>query len=249
MTYVAPRTTVGFEFSYNKLGFSANPVPYRLKPNTAFKKGMLVGIIPAGTADAGCIFPWIAATSKADTVVAGVMAETIAQADNPAADDTYGLVYDNPFNVYTVTFVPGLNGTAATAGTTTSLVTAVTFGADNDATGSTIYFYEGPGSPAVRVVSSSTHADNTLVWKKPLATAPTTATKIVLLGDAALDAATGGIGVGTIGLTVNADSLRVDGEAQPVPATWPVNCINVDMPNLTMDVMLSGMLANKETIT
>lgn len=249
MTYVAPRTTVGFEFSYNKVGFDANPVPYRLKPDTAFKKGMLVGIIPAGTADAGCIFPWIAATSKADTVVAGVMAEAIAQADNPAADDTYGLVYDNPFNVYKVTVVPGLNGTAVLTGTTTSITTAIGFGADEDAVGSTIFFYEGPGSTAVRVVSSSTHAANTLIWKKPLAVAPTTATKIVLLGDAALDAATGGIGVGTIGLTVNADSLRVDGEAQPVPATWPINCLAVDMPNLTMDVMISGMLANKETIT
>lgn len=246
MPYVAPRKTIGFEFNYNKAGFSGNPVPYLLKANTAFKKGMVVGMTLPGVAEGGAIFPWVAATRCDQNVVVGVMAESIAQADNPAAEDTYGLVYDNPLNVYRATFVPGINGdVAVTSGTTTTVITATAFSNDTRAAGSTIIFYEGPGSKTVRRISSATASTNTLTWLEPIGLAPTDATKFMLLGAADLDTAGGGIGVGAVGLAVNNDSLRVNANAAPHLTQQPVICLAIDPWNMWMDVMLQGMLAGR----
>lgn len=246
MPYVPKRTTVGFEPIYNVAGFKRNPVPYLLKTNTAFEKGMLVGMTLTGVAEGGAIFPWTNSTRSDQNAVVGVMAEDVAQADNPSAENTYGLVYDSPFQVYRVTFVPGINGdVAVSSGNTTSMVTATSFTEDHRAAGSTIFFYEGPGSPAIRRLSDSTGSTNTLTWLEPLATAVTTDTKFVLLGVADLDTAGGGIGIGSFGLTVNSDSKRINGDAAPHVTQQPAICVGLEMELLAMHVMFQGMLLGR----
>lgn len=236
MPHVANRNTVGFEPIYNNAGFPANPVPYELLPNTAFTKGMLVCFGRPGQAavDGFKIRPMVAADAIANVAVVGVMAENIPATNNPAAGCTYGLVYDNPLQVFRATVIPGVNGINAggDVGTTTTLVVAsVTV---NDAlNGSLIYFYNGPGAPAVRTIVDSVAATNTISWIKPLAAATSVLTKFVLLA-ASVDVA--GVNVGSQGLAVNNDSLRVNVTAPA--ATAPLNCLAIDPESLTMDVMI-----------
>ena len=185
-------------------------------------------------ANSGKLRPAVAADVVATSAFVGVMAETIAQADNPATGLTYGLVYDHPDNVYRTTFVPGVNGVNAGGanGTTTTLVVAAV-AADNNLRGTAIYFYGGPGAPALRTVSAADAGTNTITWIAPLAVATDATTRFVLLA-ASVDVV--GVNVGSTGLAVNNDSLRVNVTAPA--ATAPLNCIQIDPQNLWMDVAI-----------
>ena len=240
--------TNGFELVYNKSGFPANPSPYMLKPDTAFTKGMLVGIIPAGSVHAGKIEPWEAATRYDQRPVAGVMAETIKQADNPATGITYGKVHDNPLNVYRVTAIPGINGDVAVVEdghtTTTSMKQATGFTEENRAAGGLIYFYEGPGSPATRLISSTDNTNDKLVWIGELSEKPTAATKWLMFGATNLDTTAGGIFPGSVGLAVNDDSRRVNANAAANASEQPIKVLTIYPEKLAMDVMLQGLLSS-----
>lgn len=234
MPRVAPRTTVGFEFLYNKAGFHANPVLYELLPNTAFTAGMLAVMDVGAGAQSGKIRPAVAADVVATGAFVGVMAETITAANNPAAGLTFGRVYDHPLNVYRATFVPGVNGVnvGGAAGTTTTLVVPAVNANDN-LRGAMIYFYGGAGAPAIRTISGAVAVTNTLSWIAPLDVATDATTRYVLLA-ASVDVV--GVNVGSVGLAVNNDSRRVNVTAPA--ATAPLNCLAIDPANLWMEVMI-----------
>ena len=146
MSYAAPRTTVGFERVGNLAGYSPNPVPYELTGNTAFPKGAVVVMTNGLLALAG---------DSSEAAIVGVMAEEVKQADNPADKTTYGMVYDNPLDVFRASVAGHLDITAS-EGTTTRFQNDTEFHAGMR--GSTIYIYEGPSKGAVRVTSAA-HAN------------------------------------------------------------------------------------------
>ncbi len=224
MTYTPSKTTNGFEFNYNKSGFSANPVPYMLTPDVAFQKGQAVHFNPA----TGCIVEHDAANTLQ---IVGIMAESIEQADNPAAGETYGLVYDNPDNVYKVSFRDYLD-LDATGGN------VITYTTNSDLhaglVGALIYVYEGPSAGSIRRISACDANDATVVL--PFPEAITNESKAVVLGNNAGD---GAINVGVDGVTTrDADDARfVDAQATPAAEGF-LTVLSVDMENCTMDVMI-----------
>ena len=222
MSYEAPRTTVGFERVYNMAGFPSNPVPYELKGNTAFKKGALV-VIDDGLLDV--------ADNNTTSKVVGVMAEEVKQADNPSDEVTYGMVYDNPLDVFRVSVADHLDVTA-TGGSATRFEATGEF--NDDMEGSVIYVYEGPSKGAVRTISNS--ADNFVDVYEPFPEDITTDSKAVVLGE---DGASGAIYIGKDGVFADSDGLKLN--CDKAPDDGPLTVVGIDAPNLMMDVVLDNV--------
>lgn len=233
--FTPKRITEGFEPAYHKMGFSPNPVPYELTPNTAFPKGSMVVLTNNKVA---------LAAAASVTGILGVMAEDIEQADNPSDKITKGLVYDNPDMVYTVSIKDmenrdytatggASNGTTVTA-SESSITTANSF------RGALLYVYEGTNKGAIRTVSAYANAANVGTWTVtcPFAKACDTTTKFIVFGGGA--AADDVINVGQRGIVLK-DHLTVDGDASTISSGNPVGplvCVGLDPEALTMDVMI-----------
>jgi len=231
MALTASRTSVGFEPIYNKtLNSIPNPVAYELTPNTAFAQGDMV------TLTAGKI-----AKAASGTVanIVGVMAESIAAADNPAAGLTYGKVYDHPDNVYRCTFADHKDA-AATGGTTTTLLdSALATSSDDVWNGAALYVYDGPAKGSLRTVSDYTGSSDTLTVTKPFPTAPTTASYYIMLGAAAEANDVINVGLGGIVLkdenTIDANAGRLSSATK----VGPLVCVGLSkISDLMMDVMI-----------
>lgn len=112
MSVIQPK---GFEGTRNLAGYAHNPGKYVLNPGEAFTAGDLVKLNASGA---------ITKALVADTLVAGVMAQTITAA---ASGTTYGDVYDNPQSVYKVAYtgaatpVAGMQVTIATGARTINI--------------------------------------------------------------------------------------------------------------------------------
>ena len=234
MTLAAKRQTVGLEFSYNKQGFPANPVPYKLKPNQAFTKGQLVLINNTGQADGGLVVPATHA-NIANSKVVGVMAEAISTVDNPANKIRTGLVYDNPYNVYTVTVVDHSDQSVADNSNTTTRTYLTSITEDDNGRGTLVYYYEGPGAPAIRTIKAIDDA-NWFDIEEPLVSIPTTATKLVIFGASTLAAA--GVNQGSTGVKVNSTGTRAVVNAVGDATNGVFNIVDVDPANLMVDVII-----------
>ncbi len=225
MALTAKRTTHGFERVGNLANTGENPVALELTPNTAFTKGDMVvwsnGKIAKAAANA--------------TNIAGVMAESIAQADNPADGATFGRVYINPLDVFRCTFANHRDGTA-TGGTSTTLIdTGLPDTADDRWNGAYLYIYDGPGKGDVRTVSDYTEATKTLTVTKPFSATPTTETKYILLG--AATAAGDVINIGSIGVDLN-DENTIDAGATIASEAGPLAVVAIYPEDLMMDVVI-----------
>jgi len=231
MALTASRTTNGFEPKYNKLGgIVDNAVEYELTPGAAFSAGDMV-VLTANK---------VAKAAANATNVLGVMAETIAAADNPATTKTMGRVYDNPFIVYRCSFADHRDA-SATGGTTTTLVdTALSTSSDDDWNGALLYIYEGPAVGSIRTVKDYTGSSDTLTVEEPFPTAPTTASKYILLG-------AGGAGDvinrGSIGVDLK-DENTIDANATIANEAGPLVVMAIDPANLMMDVMIRKHIYN-----
>lgn len=232
MALTASYVTAGFEPVYNKIMQQVpNPVAYELAPNTAFAKGDLV-VLSAGK---------VVKAAASATNVLGAMAAAYTTVTNPTGEMTVGMVYDQPFNVYRVTFAGHRDGTA-TGGTTTTLVdTGLTTSTDNVWNGALLYVYEGPGAGSIRTVKTYTGASDTLTVEKAFPTAITTASKYILLGAAA--AAGDVINVGSVGVNISSAST-VNAAATVVAEAGPLAVLAIDPFALTMDVMVRKHLFN-----
>ena len=226
MALVASRVTDGFEFVRNLAGYPANPVPYELTPGEAFKKGDLVVFANGKVTKA---------TAASVKDILGVMAETIT-AD--ATKVTKGLVYDNPLNVYRVTFVDHRDATATGGSTTTLVDTNLATSTDDVWNGALLYVYDGPGAGSVRTVADYAGSTDTLTVIDPFPVAITNASKYILLGAAA--AAGNVINVGKRGLVVK-DSRTVDANASVISGgneVGPLACVAIYPKDLMMDVVI-----------
>jgi len=231
MTLAASRITVGFEPIYNKtLSPIPNPVDYELTPAEAFTRGDMVTIV------AGKITK---ATAGTVTDVVGVMAESVAAADNPSGKITLGKVYDHPDNVYRVTFVDQFDGIADAGSTTGKILDAAIATSANDVwNGALLYVYEGPAAGSVRTVSDYVGATDELLVDTPFPVAPTTDSKFILLGAGA--EANDVINVGLGGIVLK-DSKTVDanaGRLSSATKVGPLVCLDIRPADLMMDVMI-----------
>ena len=219
------RTTNGFEYVNNKLnGIVDNAVSYELTPNTAFSAGDMV-VLTAGK---------VAKAAANATNVLGVIQQTFTTATNPAGAITYGKVYDNPYAVFRCSFADHRDA-SATGGTTTTLVdTALSTSTDDYWNGALLYIYEGPAAGSIRTVKDYTGSSDTLTVEEPFPTAPTTASKYILLG-------AGGSGdvinKGSIGVDLK-DENTIDANATIASEAGPLVVLAVDPAKLTMDVMI-----------
>lgn len=226
MALVASRITMGFEFVRNLAGFAPNPVDYELTPGEAFQKGDLV-VFNNGKVTK--------ATASTTGQVLGVMAETITASLD---DITYGKVYDNPFNVYRVTFADHRDATATGGSTTTLVDTTLPTSADDVWNGALLYVYEGPGAGSIRTVADYTGATDTLTVTKPFPEAITSASKYILLGAAAVVGDV--INVGKAGIVLK-DSRTVDANASVLSGgneVGPLACVAIYPKDLMMDVII-----------
>ena len=234
MAYTASRTTNGFELIGNLLNVTDNGREYELTPNTAFKKGDMV-VLTTGK---------IALAAANATNVVGVMAESIAQADNPADGITFGKVYDNPFNIYRCSFADHKDATA-TGGTTTTLIDTDLATSDNDVwNGALLYIYEGTNAGCIRTVTDYVGGTDTLHFQAMPAACDTTS-KYILLGNASK--AGDVINVGTVGVnlkdenTINANAAVIDANSAE---KGPLAALAINPANLTMDVLIRKHLFN-----
>ena len=235
MAYTASRTTNGFELIGNLLNVTDNGREYELTPNTAFKKGDMV-VLTTGK---------IALAAANATNVVGVMAESIAQADNPADGITFGKVYDNPFNIYRCSFADHKDATA-TGGTTTTLIDTDLATSDNDVwNGALLYIYEGTNAGCIRTVTDYVGGTDTLHFQAMPAACDTTS-KYILLGNAGK--AGDVINVGTAGIDLK-DENTIDANAAVIDANTsaekgPLAALAINPANLTMDVLIRKHLFN-----
>lgn len=224
MALTASRTTQGFEWVRNQMGFSANPHNYELTPGTAFSKGDVV-VLTAGR---------VAKAAANATNVLGVMAESVTAANNPSNATTFGLVYDNPYDVFRCTFADHRDA-AATGGTTTTLIdTALPTLADNDWNGALLYVYAGPAAGSLRTVAGYTGATDTLTVSEPFPTAPTAASYYIMLG-AGGAANADVINVGKVGVDLKSEAV-IDANATVASEAGPMVVLAINPTELTMDV-------------
>lgn len=239
MTHSATNTN-GFEFKYNKLGFPTNPVEYELTPNTAISQGTPVVISTPATGGLAKVSALSSGTVNKQKTILGVMAETFTTTTNPTSAQTYGKVYDNPFNVYKVSFANHYDGTVGTASSiATVLNTGVSCGTGtSNLAGALVYVYEGPAKGDIRTITSNTSAGVATV-APGFSASPTTLSKIIITAQKSSGGFTAyGLNVGTVGAKCStADSCRkVDCSVAPGVAGY-LNVLAVDPANLTMDVM------------
>ncbi len=224
MALTAKRTTNGFELVRNLIqGAAMNPVPYELTPGESFTVGDMV-VLSAGRVTK--------ATSASTSNILGVMAETITAATNKT---TYGLVYDNPYNVYRVTFANHRDATA-TGGTTTTLIdTTLPTSTDDVWNGALLYVYDGPGAGSVRTVTDYVGATDTLTVSEPFPVPITNQSKYILLGNGG--AVGNVINVGSIGVVLK-DSRTVDAGASIASEAGPLKVLAIYPDQLMMDVVI-----------
>ena len=230
MAYTAKRTSIGFEPIYNRtLNPIPNPVKYELTPGTAFNRGDMVVLSAGKIAKA-------TAASVADII--GVMAESIAAADNLAGTITKGSIYDHPDNVYRVTFSDHRDA-VATGGTTGTLIDTNLSTSVNDVwNGALLYIYEGPSAGSTRTVSDYVGASDTLSVDTAFPEAITAASKYILLG--AASEANDVINEGLAGLVLK-DEKAVDANAARLSSAakvGPLACMKIYPAELMMDVMI-----------
>lgn len=224
MALTASRTTNGFELIGNLMHVTDNGTNYELTPNTAFVKGDMVVLTNGKVAKA--------AANAAN--VLGVMAESVAAADNPATGLTYGKVYDNPFNIYRCSFVDHTDSTA-TGGTTTTLVdTALSTSNDDYWNGALLYVYDGTNKGCTRTVSDYTGSSDTITFTNPMPAACDTTTKYIILGAAG---SADVINVGSVGVDLK-DENTIDGNATVGSEAGPLAVKAIDPANLMMDVII-----------
>jgi len=147
--------TIGLQYKYNKAGFSHNPVQYRAKKDEEFSKGDLV-FIEDGLANVMDNND----TPDEDKAIVGVAAES----KKAKGGDTI-LVWDNPMNVYEVSFANHTDVDADIGSAADNQITLdyeVATSADC-AKGAQIYIYDGPGKGDVRTVTGNTVADPSVI--------------------------------------------------------------------------------------
>ena len=244
MAYTATATN-GFEFKYNKAGFPANSILYEGTSGTTYTKGQLA-YLTAGSMLA------VATTSLISTVgtpLVGVVAATVTCSTK--STERKVPVYDNPLNVYEVSFEGHVDSTATAGAANTITPTSGVFStAANTYAGSLIYLYEGPGKGDVRSIASHTAANPTVITiNGEWSATPTTATKMVILSDLSSgDSTHAGINVG--------QRKRCEDTAKKVSALRQtgtdgyLNIVGVNPEKLTCDVMISlvdGILGGAAT--
>jgi len=223
MAHTANRTTNGFELIGNLMNVPDNGRDYELTPSTAFVKGDMV-VLTAGK---------VAKAAANAANVLGVMAESIAAADNPSTSVTYGKVYDNPFNLYRCSFADQVDSTA-TSGTTTTLVdTALSTSNDDYWNGALLYVYAGTNAGCVRTVTDYTGSSDTLAFVAMPAACDTT-TKYIILGAAGSGDV---INVGSVGIDLK-DENTIDANATVGSEAGPLAALKIDPANLMMDVII-----------
>jgi len=220
MSYTAERTTVGFERVYNLAGHAPNPVPYELKPNTEFKKGELV-VVDGGFVEQADD------NTDVDDCVLGVMAEAIAQADNPSDEKTYGRVYINPLDVFRVSVGDPLELTATGGSTTTLEASSI-----NDIEGSTILVYTGKSKGSIRTIDDVT--TNTARVYVPFPHAIESGDKAVVIANNNND---GEIWPGLDGLFASSDALKL--KCDKNHNNGPLKIVKIDVVNLMVDVLIA----------
>lgn len=230
MAYAAERTSMGFEWCRNiMLGQRPNPHKYELTPNTAFEIGDMVVLTNGKVAKA---------TSTSATGILGVMAQAFTTTTNPSAGLTLGLVEDNPFNVFRVTFCDHTDGTATGGSTTTLIDTGLDTSTNDFWNGALLYIYAGTNKGCVRTVSDYAGSTDVLTVTYPFPAAIDTTSKYILLGLGG--EASDVINRGARGLVLK-DEARVDANAGVLSSkalVGPLVCMRVYPEKLMMDVMV-----------
>lgn len=227
MALTANRTSKGYEFVRNLMGFPANPVMYELTPDTAFSKGDMVVLTNGKVAKA--------AANAAN--VLGVIDQTFTTTTNPAAATTLGPVLDNPFNVYRCTFSDHRDATATGGSTTTLVDTALSTSSDDDWNGALLYIYEGTNAGHLRTVKDYTGSSDTLTVEEAYPAACDTTSKYILLG---VGAAGDVINIGRPGVNLK-DENTIDANAATAAEAGPLVVTPTpldDIKNLMLHVMI-----------
>ena len=233
------RETVGFERKYAKHGFPTNPVSYVGSSGTTYTKGRLA-TLPAPTGS-GML---VSLTSTIDVTNTNPIIGVIAETKTCTATDWTVKVYDNPFDVFKVSFVghADLACGASTAQNTYTMAISTTESTAADLMkGSMLYIYEGPGNGDVRTITANTKADPGVITVAPQFSAtPTTASKAIVLCGVSTSGATDekGVNVGTPMLklsTVSAAKVKI----AALDNNNYLNVVDIDPANLTMDVMIA----------
>ncbi len=230
MAHTASRTTIGFEPIGNKsLGFVPNPVEYELTPGEAFVKGDMVTIAYGKLTKA---------TSSTTSNVCGVMAESVAAADNPSGSITKGRVYDHPDNIYRCSFSDQTDSTATGGSTTTLEDTALSTSSNDLWNGALLYIYDGTNKGCIRTVSDYAASGDVLTVDTAFPAACDTTTKYIMLGLAGEANDVINVGLGGVQLkdanTIDANAARLSSAAKQ-GALVP---IAINPAELMMDVMV-----------
>ena len=233
------RDTVGFERNYNKCGFPSNPVDYEGTVGTTYTKGRLAVIEnPSATTYARLVSVTSASVIGVGCLLVGVIAETkiCTAADNKVR------VFDNPFEVFKVSFVGHVDqdvtaGAAATV--TTALSGAVSVA--NILRGSLLHIYAGPGKGDIRTIEANTNANPSVITVSPAFSAtPTVASKVIILAvHDGVGTFTPGVNIGITGLLVSAASAAKAAIAVPGANTGYLNIVSIEPAKLVMNVMIS----------
>lgn len=233
MTLTATYTSRGFEPVAHLFGFTPNPRPYLLTPNTAFSKGDMV-VLTAGK---------VAKAAANATDVLGVMAEAFTTTTNPSASDTYGLVYDDPFQIFRCTFSDHTDSTA-TGGTTTTLAdTALSTSSNDDWNGALLYVYGGTNKGALLTVKDYVGATDTLHFEEAQPAAFDTTSTYIMLG---VGSAGDVINIGRPGVDLK-DENTIDANAATASNAGPLVMVHTpleDIKNLMMRVLIRKHLYN-----
>jgi hypothetical protein len=223
--------TNGLEFKYNKAGHPANPVVFEGSSGVTYTKGRLAAltsgllVTQTSTHVGAQIRPFV-----------GVIAETVTT----TATDREVKVYDNPLNVYTVSFDGQKDGTVAgSTSDTTIKLTGVSATTANRLAGNLIHVYTGPGKGTTKTVVSNTAANPTIItvsgnWTQR----PTTASSAILLSKHASTAATAyGANVGRC-VKLSTAAGKVSCADATLGGANQFAVVGADPANLTLDVMI-----------
>jgi hypothetical protein len=193
---------------------------------------------PAGT---GLLVTLTSTGSVTNTnPIIGVIAET----KTCTPTDYMVKVYDNPFDVYKVSFIG--HTALACAGSTASnqfkmAVSTTESTAADLMKGSLLHIYEGPGKGDTRTITANTAASTGVITVAPAFSAtPTTASKAIVLCGMTTSGKTDtkGVNIGTPMLklsTVSEAKVKI----APLANNNYLNVVDIDPANLTMDVMIA----------
>jgi len=235
--------TNGFEFKYNKAGFPANSILYEGTSGVTYTQGELV-YLTAGSLLA------VMTTSIISTVATPVLGVVAATVTCDTSSYRKVPVYDNPLNVYEVTFAGHVDTTATAGAATTITPTSGVFStAANTYAGSLVYLYEGPGKGDVRSIATHTAANPTVITiNGSWSATPTTATKMIILSDLSSgDSTNAGINVGQRKRVATSKTVSV---LKQTGTDGYISIIGVNPEKLTCDVMITmvdGILGGAAT--